>query len=110
VIAVAQGSSVLSGGWAPPEWVIASLLILVGTMLIVGVLTPFAGLTAALISVLSGFSWVAFSPSASPDWAGRLFFLIVSCAIVLMGPGAFSVDAYFFGRREIVIPRESHAE
>jgi hypothetical protein len=29
----------------------------------------------------------------------------MSAAQVLLGPGAFSVDARLFGRREIVIPR-----
>jgi len=28
-------------------------------------------------------------------------------AIALLGPGAFSIDSYRFGRREIVIPGDS---
>jgi hypothetical protein len=28
----------------------------------------------------------------------------VALAIALLGPGAISLDAYFFGRRKIVIP------
>jgi hypothetical protein len=29
---------------------------------------------------------------------------IMAAAIALVGPGSFSLDAHFFGRREIVIP------
>lgn len=90
---------------------IAVALILVGTMLTVGVLTPLACVLAALTSVLSNSPWVAFSsPTSLDDWIGRIFFVIVSLAIALLGPGAFSLDAYLFGRREIVIPRQTHAE
>jgi hypothetical protein len=30
-----------------------------------------------------------------------------TAALVLLGPGAFSLDAHLFGRREIMIPHES---
>ena len=33
-----------------------------------------------------------------------LFAVIMSAAIVLLGPGAVSLDARLFGRREIIIP------
>lgn len=110
-IVIAEGSIVLSARGSAPGLMIAVALILVGTMLTVGVLTPLAGVLAALTSVLSGSPWVAFSsPTSLDDWIGRIFFVIVSLAIALLGPGAFSLDAYLFGRREIVIPRQTHAE
>lgn len=34
--------------------------------------------------------------------------IILAAAIALLGPGAFSLDARLFGRREIVIPNISH--
>ena len=111
IVVIAEGSIVLSARGSALGLVIAGALILVGTMLTVGVLTPFAGLLAALMSALGGTPWLALSSSTSvDDWVGRLFFVIVSLAIALLGPGAFSLDAYLFGRREIVIPRQSQAE
>jgi len=32
--------------------------------------------------------------------------VILAAAIALLGPGAFSLDARLFGRREIVIPKD----
>jgi hypothetical protein len=32
---------------------------------------------------------------------------VMSIAITLLGPGAFSLDAHLFGRREIIIPGAS---
>jgi len=33
----------------------------------------------------------------------------IAIAIVLLGPGALSLDARLFGRREIIIPPRSHS-
>ena len=61
---------------------------------------------AAGVSVLAGAAVYLYHPAwvssflnlPSPDTIG------VALAIALMGPGAISLDAYFFGRRTIVIP------
>jgi uncharacterized membrane protein YphA (DoxX/SURF4 family) len=37
---------------------------------------------------------------ASTDWC----LAVISVALVLLGPGAVSLDARLFGRREIIIP------
>jgi hypothetical protein len=34
-----------------------------------------------------------------------VFLIAITAALALLGPGAFSVDARLFGRREIMIPR-----
>jgi uncharacterized membrane protein YphA (DoxX/SURF4 family) len=98
-------------GGATPELLLAWLTLAVGAMLIVGVLTPVAGLGAMLVSVLTASTWLPHPPADSVNsWTARLFFVVVSFAIALLGPGAFSLDAYLFGRREIVIPRQSPAD
>lgn len=87
--------------------VTGSFVVLVGVMLVVGVLTPLAGVSAPIVSLL----WAAWQPGPALDsmdgWIGGVFFVMVSLAIALLGPGAFSLDAYLFGRREIVIPTQS---
>jgi uncharacterized membrane protein YphA (DoxX/SURF4 family) len=34
--------------------------------------------------------------------------IVLSIAVALLGPGAFSLDARMFGRREITIPTKNH--
>lgn len=72
-----------------------------GLLLLVGLLTPFAA--AGLAGVLA-LSQYRSAPGALPDLSVLL--LVAGClALVLLGPGAWSVDAWLFGRRQIVIPR-----
>ena len=87
------------------------LAMIAGTMLVLGVLTPVAGFGAMLVTLLTASTWLPHPPADSINgWTARLFFVVVACSIALLGPGAFSLDAYLFGRREIVIPRQSPAD
>jgi sorbitol-specific phosphotransferase system component IIC len=58
-------------------------------LLLCGWMTPLAGTLALLIATGVGAYAIA----------------VVAAAIVLLGPGAYSIDARIFGRREIVITR-----
>jgi hypothetical protein len=56
-----------------------------------------------------GLAWSRLPPLAAGVFDNRpaaLFVAIVGAAIVLLGPGAFSLDSYLFGRREIIIPHD----
>lgn len=68
-----------------------------GASLIGGMLTPLA-------AVLGGLSAVAFGPG---EGSGLVLAHVVSvsAALALLGPGAFSLDARRYGRRELVVPR-----
>ena len=68
------------------SWQSAIALVLAGCVL-AGFLTPLAAIGAAAVS-LFGSAPYAFA---------------IAAALALLGPGAFSVDARLFGRREIVI-------
>jgi uncharacterized membrane protein YphA (DoxX/SURF4 family) len=87
------------------SWVIGLLEILVGTALLVGFLTPVAGASASLGSLATGVSWLLASGGDAHEKAATAIYLsVISVAITLLGPGAFSLDARLFGRREIIIP------
>ena len=68
-------------------------------------MTPYASLLLGLC--LLG---CLFSPAPVPllDFLGPRHLdgvlAVISVAIALLGPGAYSLDGYLFGRREIVIP------
>ena len=105
--ACAAGVLYLSGliQRGPLLWAVASILILSGAALVIGFMAPLASLSAGLCGsgiVLSRVPAVPFSLVGARLVA--LIIVIVAIGIALLGPGAYSVDSYLFGRREIVIP------
>jgi len=83
--------------------------VLTGAMLSVGFLTPFAGVAAAAYAISVRLNLL--SDASAPVFAGSTAFsfgLAILLAIVAQGPGAYSIDARLFGRREIIIPRANH--
>ena len=104
----AQGIAGLARGSGAWSWGLGALAVAAGAALLIGILTPvFAGLAA-----LAG-SMVAFSrlPPAIPNVLGGapavILVALMAVAVALLGPGAWSLDARLFGRREIVIPPAS---
>jgi hypothetical protein len=87
-----------NGMWAP-----GLLFLAIGISFILGFLTPLAG----SISALAGIAIRWLHPEWSAPMRGLLGVspLVMVIAITLLGPGAFSLDAYFFGRREVIVPR-----
>lgn len=71
-----------------------------GVLLLAGLWTPIAGAVIAL-----GELWIAWGQYPSPSGAVLFHILmaVISGAIALLGPGAWSVDAYFFGRKRFDI-------
>jgi uncharacterized membrane protein YphA (DoxX/SURF4 family) len=109
VTALVQGVIYLShaGGWTFESLFSCAMLLAGGFCLLIGFLTP---LVAALIGIA-----VLVSAVSLPLRGGYLFnnklatveIIVMAVAIGLLGPGAFSMDARLFGRREIVIPAGS---
>jgi uncharacterized membrane protein YphA (DoxX/SURF4 family) len=101
-----QGTFYLRQPNAPlSAWFVGGMAITAGTLLLVGFLTPITGAVVALSSVGVGISVLPrSSPSLFETKLSIVFAITMLVAVILLGPGALSVDARVFGRREIIIP------
>jgi uncharacterized membrane protein YphA (DoxX/SURF4 family) len=89
--AIIRGVATLSTG---PLW-LGAFAIASGALALIGFLTPFAAVVAAIGALNFAFSEARWTPVAGA---------FIAAAVALLGPGGFSVDARLFGRREIIIP------
>ena len=84
---------------------IGSVMGAVGLLLVIGFWTRFVALITTLLGIGYISSWFPESnigPLGIPMTAALS--AVIAVALVCMGPGALSLDARLFGRREIVIP------
>ena len=111
VTAMVQGVFCLNDGGnsALWDWIPGLLMLASGVALVVGFLTPIAGVVVALGILSSTFSWYR-APAANlfETKLPTILTVTMAAAIVLLGPGALSPDARLFGRREIIIPSSAH--
>ena len=79
-------------------WLVVATVLIIPSCLLVGFMTPIVAIVMGLaVAALVLFSKFDTSQSA-------LIVIVLTVAIALLGPGAFSIDARMFGRREILIP------
>jgi uncharacterized membrane protein YphA (DoxX/SURF4 family) len=82
----------------------AALAIVTSLALIIGLMTPIAtaflclgGIVATIDAEIIGYIPLFES------WIARFEFIVMSAALICLGPGAFSLDARLYGRREIEV-------
>ena len=85
---------------SPPGWVVIGLTFAGAACLLAGFMTPVVATTVA-----TGTSLLAIAGFIAPP----LEVIILAIAVALLGPGAFSLDARMFGRREILVPHTSRS-
>ena len=101
--------AVVQGGWYSGDHnsglatiLIGLLLLAVGILLLIGFATRIAAMIASFEAAVLGFSGVHSTLLES------ILLLTMAVSIALLGPGAYSVDARLFGRRQIIIPPRSN--
>lgn len=83
----------------------AAVTFAAGAFLLAGLMTPFVAVFVTAGGIGIALSWIPLPSEALFDSNLAIINLIVlSIAIALLGPGAISLDARMFGRREITIP------
>jgi multisubunit Na+/H+ antiporter MnhB subunit len=73
-------------------------ILLISALIVVGLLTPFASLIAAASAVGN------LIMSSGADNLAMVSLILTAAALALLGPGAYSLDSRFFGRRVMVVP------
>ena len=77
-----------------------------GASLLLGLLTPFSCIVVGLYGTVVALSALQpATPQLFEAGSSLLFEVITAATLFLTGPGAFSLDARLFGRREIIIPQ-----
>lgn len=97
-------TGIIGSGLDPGALAAAVIPAIVGISLLVGFLTRLAGGLCAL-TVVVHYLWHSDPFLRSMvDLDG----FVIATAILLLGPGAFSLDSRFFGRRKVIIPRTAN--
>jgi putative oxidoreductase len=104
--AIIEAGLAVMAGHSLLNLAVASVVVAAGLALIIGLLTPVAGAVLA-----SGAAAILIGPDGAGlrllDSRMALFeFVVMAVLTVILGPGAASIDAHLFGRREVRIRAE----
>ena len=87
-----------SGGAPVSPWWPQMLAIVLALMLMLGVLTPVAAAISAAHQLL------CMTDAEPVQILPQALAAMTALALVLLGPGAYALDARLFGRRRLVLP------
>ena len=106
MVTITRGIAWLSTQETPTllTWIGGAAAMVSGFALLLGLLTPGVGVLVAVTGLAWLSGWIPTWVHPPPDLHSTSLFVVVALAVGLLGPGAYSLDAYLFGRREIVIP------
>jgi len=90
-------------------WIVELLFATSAMLLIIGLLAPCAAAVLGVLVIVAHFFFSPASCSLSASTLSTALAAASAAAIVILGPGALSVDARLFGLREIIIPA-AHAK
>jgi len=86
------------------------LALLSGLLLLAGLLTLVAGTLFSVVAIAILVSWLpALRANALDGKPVALLIATIGVSVALLGPGRCSLDAFLFGRREIIIPPASRS-
>jgi uncharacterized membrane protein YphA (DoxX/SURF4 family) len=89
----------------PGTWAMGLFALTTGALILIGLLTPIASILMGLAGAgVALYRFRSDTPVLFDSWPTTFFMVIIATAIGFLGPGAFSLDSYLFGRREIIIP------
>jgi uncharacterized membrane protein YphA (DoxX/SURF4 family) len=105
VVCLLQGRYYLTNA-DTASWVTGVGTLALGVFFAVGLLTPAVAIFGIVGGLLVAFSVIPGCSSTLSHSSYALLLLVTTLVEVLLaGPGAYSIDARLFGRREIIIPR-----
>ncbi|HEX8400004.1 MAG TPA: DoxX family protein [Pyrinomonadaceae bacterium] len=101
------GNHLVKDGFNFTTWNLATgaFYLACGVALLMGFLTPvFSGLFC--LGVIFSLCIVPLTPCCNHLWCNLpgIYAVVISIALAIFGPGAYSLDARLFGRHEIIIP------
>jgi uncharacterized membrane protein YphA (DoxX/SURF4 family) len=108
---IVQSIAYLAGNPEPGllSLVLAVIAAVLGALLLIGCLTRYVAVVAALLCLASMFVW--FPGPRVGIFETRMtaaFAILTAMALSCLGAGAFSLDARLFGPREVIIPKNPH--